>query len=309
MIVGPETLDDAAVYRISDDKAIVVTADIITPPVDDPFVFGQIAAANALSDIYAMGAEPILALNLLGFPEGQLPADTMRGIIAGASERLQAGRVLLGGGHTTRDDEPKFGLAVVGQVHPKEVWSNAEARIGDALILTKPIGTGVLLNAHVRGKLHEDDLSPVLDIMIELNRRAAKVFRDFEVHAATDVTGFGLLGHATELAQGSEVTVRLRYSDIPFFPGAKESYERGITTAVNLANGANTAATTDYRVDLSDAERELLIDPQTSGGLLVALPADQAQPALEALTNVGVDLATVVGSVAACDESRFVIVE
>ncbi len=308
LLVGVETLDDAAIYRLDDQTAIVVTADVITPPVDDPFVFGQIGAANALSDIYAMGARPLVALNLIGFPDDKLPPETLHAIVAGANERVMAAGAVLGGGHTMRDDEPKFGLAVTGQVHPNQYWANAGAQPGDALILTKPIGSGVLFNAIRANKLHPDDLAPVIDILIELNRRAAEVFRRFSVHAATDVTGFGVVGHATEMAAASAVTMHLDFDQIPVYPRALEMYLGGITTASNLANDSMTRSSTRIDVTLRPEQKELLYDPQTSGGLLVAVPAEQSAAVLSALADNDVDLAAVVGEVGPHQESISVVV-
>ena len=297
LLVGVDTLDDAAVYRVDDDTALVMTVDVITPPVDDPFLFGQIGAANALSDIYAMGARPLVALNVIGFPDDQLPAETLHGIVAGANERVLAAGAALGGGHTTRDDEPKFGLAVTGQVHPERFWSNAGAQPGDQLILTKPIGSGVLFNASRAKRLHADDLAPVIDILIELNRRAAEVFGQFSVHAATDISGFGLLGHATEIANASDVTLQLEYSEIKVFPRAEELYRQGTTTASNAANRRMAEGKVQIDTKLKPEQEEVLFDPQTSGGLLVALPAEEVPAVMAALADADVDLAAVVGRV------------
>ena len=297
LLVGVDTMDDAAVYRLSDDRAIVVTADIITPPVDDPFVFGQIAAANALSDVYAMGGRPLLALNLIGFPDSKLPPEVLHGIVAGAVDRLQAAGAVLAGGHTTRDDEPKFGLVVTGEVHPERVWTNAGAEPGDTLILTKPLGSGVLFNAARAGRLGVEELRPMIDSLVELNRAAAETLADFSVHAATDVTGFGLLGHAGELARASSVTCTIDFKSIPIYPQVLAMYRQGVSTGANPANRSITEPIARIDADLDPAEQQMLFDPQTSGGLLVALPADQAAEALAALAAAGIESAVAVGVV------------
>lgn len=306
--MGVDTLDDAAVYRLSDERAVVLTADIITPPVDDPFVFGQIAAANALSDVYAMGARPLMAINLMGFPDRKLPNEVLHRIVAGAVDRLQAAGAVLAGGHTTRDDEPKFGLAVVGEVHPEGIWRNAGAQPGDALILTKPLGSGVLFNAARAGKIDDEDLAPMIEALVELNRTAAEVLTDFDVHAATDVTGFGLAGHATEMAKGSRVTLRIDFERLTAYPQALEMYRRGVSTGANAANRSIAAPTLEIEVGLAPEEEELLVDPQTSGGLLVALAAERAQPALDALLDAGVQHAAIIGAVEPLADARNLII-
>ena len=308
LLVGVGTMDDAAVYRLTDDRAIIVTADIITPPVDDPFVFGQIAAANALSDIYAMGGRPLLALNLIGFPAGKLPPEVLHGIVAGAVERLQAAGAVLAGGHTTRDDEPKFGLVVTGEVHPERVWTNAGAQPGDSLILTKPLGSGVLFNACRAGRLAVDDLSPMIDSLVELNRAAAETLADFGVHAATDVTGFGLLGHAGEMARGSNVTCTIEYDTVPVYANAAEMYRQGVGTGANPANRSITEPITSIEANLDPAQVEILFDPQTSGGLLVSLPAAAMEDALNALADNGVASAVKIGEVGPVNQPHHLVV-
>ncbi|MDP4858414.1 MAG: selenide, water dikinase SelD, partial [Desulfobacterales bacterium] len=205
LLVGYETSDDAGVYRLTDDMAIITTADFITPPVNDPYVFGQIAAANALSDVYAMGGRPITCLNLAGFPSKKLGLDVLNQIVAGGLSKITEAGAVLAGGHTTEDEEPKYGLAVTGIVHPLRFWSNAGARPGDALVLTKPLGSGVLFNANLKGWVSTEALTECLTVITQLNRTAAEIMQGFEIHAATDITGFGLSGHAFEMARGSQV--------------------------------------------------------------------------------------------------------
>lgn len=297
LLVGYETSDDAAVYQISPDTALVMTADIITPPVDDPFVFGQIAAANALSDVYAMGGTPLVCLDLIGFPTGKLEDDVLHAIVAGAVDRITEAGAILAGGHTTSDEEPKFGLSVVGVVHPERVWKNVGARPGDALILTKPIGSGVLFNGNLKGLVSPAAMAECIRTLIALNRAAAEVLHDFEVHAVTDVTGFGLAGHATEMASGSGVTMRIDSDAVPLMAEAKAMYERGVKTGANLGNRQMVSATTLFARDGAPWQREIWFDPQTSGGLLAAVPAAQAGALLEKLGAAGVSSARQIGVV------------
>ena len=235
-MVGFDTSDDAGVYRLNDEQALVFTADFITPPLDDPLIYGQIAAANSLSDIYAMGGKPISCLNLVGFPSGKLGNEVLEGIISGALQKInEAGAVLLGG-HTTDDDEPKFGLAVTGLVNPEKIWRNNGLQDGDHLILTKPIGSGVLLNANKKGLDSQNALHACIESMTKLNKTAAEIMANFEIHAATDITGFGFAGHALEMIQGDNLTLNFSLDKIPFFREASQMYLNGITTRVNKIN-------------------------------------------------------------------------
>lgn len=296
-MVGFETSDDAGVYRLNDEQAIVVTADFITPPVDDPFVFGQIGAANSLSDVYAMGGRPLTCLNLIAFPSQYLGPEVLHGIVEGALSKITEAGAVLAGGHTTDDDEPKFGLSVTGVVHPERYWSNSGAQAGDVLLLSKPIGSGVLFNANLRGWVAPDSMRTCIESLVQLNKAACEVLQRFSVHAATDVTGFGLAGHAFEIARGSEVCLRVVAADVPTLPEALAMYERGVSTGVNTANRALVKDAMRCGDELSSAQRELLIDPQTSGGLLVALPAAEAAEALQALHDGGVSGARLIGAV------------
>ena len=307
LLVGFETSDDAGVYRLREDLAIVTTADFITPPVDDPFIFGQVAAANALSDIYAMGGRPVTCLNLAGFPASKLGPEVMQAIVAGALTKITEAGAVLAGGHTTDDDEPKFGLAVTGVVHPKKYWSNAGARAGDVLILTKPIGSGVIFNANLKGWVSEQALKACLRTVISLNKVAAEVLAKFEVHAATDVTGFGLGGHALEMAKGANVTLDIQIDNLPIMEAALAMYERGMTTGVNHANRALIESHTRLERSLPPWHEEILVDPQTSGGLLVAIPKGQAQASLQKLHDSGVEHARLIGHVRPLQGSTYLI--
>jgi selenide,water dikinase len=264
LLVGFDKYDDAAVYRVSDDIAVVSTVDFITPPVDDPIWFGRIAAANSLSDIYAMGGRPITALNLIMFPSGKLGADILKGIIQGGGEKVAEAGASLGGGHSVEDDEPKYGLAVTGVVSPKRVLTNAGAKPGDLLILTKPLGTGVLFNARRSGKLPWKELESILPEVAALNKTAMEIALKFEVHACTDITGFGILGHSLEMARASSVQIDLEFSALPFYPNSLEMYRKGETTGSNKANLALVRDFLHISARISGQQHKLLFDPQTS---------------------------------------------
>ncbi len=286
MLVGPETSDDAGVY-LHHGRALVATADFITPVCDDPGRFGRVAAANSLSDVYAMGGRPLFALNLCCFPEAEAPREMLQGILVGAARTLREAGAALLGGHTVRDTDLKFGLAVVGEADPAHLLTNAAARPGDQLVLTKPLGTGVLVNAFKLDKLDEAGLEPALLEMERLNERAAALALEHGAHAATDVTGFGLVGHAGEVARASGVRIRLVAADLPVFEGFWALAKKGITTGCTDHNKLAAQGWFSDRAGLDRLRLELLFDPQTSGGLLVSLPAAKARPYLEALRASG----------------------
>jgi len=297
--VGIETSDDAAVYRLTDDVAMINTVDFITPPVDDPYWFGQVAAANSISDVYSMGGKPVTALNVVMFPARHLDMGFLKEILRGGHDKvLEAGACLVGG-HTIDDDEPKYGLCVNGVVHPKRIITNAGSRPGDALILTKPIGSGVLFNATRSGKFPYSELEKnVLPSVAALNGTAMETALQFDLHACTDITGFGILGHLTEVAHGCNARVRVRYKDLPFYGGALEMYKKGETTLSNPANRAMVAKHYfDQRTSLSTPEEELLYDPQTSGGLLLSVPRESADALVDLLQQNGVNAAVCIGEV------------
>lgn len=297
LLVGFDKYDDAAVYRVSDDIAVVSTVDFITPPVDDPIWFGRIAAANSLSDIYAMGGRPITALNLIMFPSGKLGADILKGIIQGGGEKVAEAGASLGGGHSVEDDEPKYGLAVTGVVSPKRVLTNAGAKPGDLLILTKPLGTGVLFNARRSGKLPWKELESILPEVAALNKTAMEIALKFEVHACTDITGFGILGHSLEMARASSVQIDLEFSALPFYPNSLEMYRKGETTGSNKANLALVRDFLHISARISGQQHKLLFDPQTSGGLLLSVTESQADVLLTELLGAGVNSASLIGKV------------
>lgn len=282
---------------MSDEIALISTVDFITPPVDDPYWFGQIAAANSISDIYAMGGRPVTALNLVMFPVRQLDIGVLKEILRGGSDKVAEAGASLAGGHSVHDEEPKYGLCVSGVAHPQRIITNAGARPGDAFILTKPLGTGVLFNAVRSGKFPFKELeAQILPSVAALNDRAIQTALGFELHACTDITGFGLLGHLSEVAVGSKVRVMLNSAALPFYPGAAEMYQKGETTGSNRPNQAMTAAHgLEMQVSLVKEEEELLYDPQTSGGLLLAVPKAQAAALVSALHQNGVQAAVCIG--------------
>ena len=295
LLVGYETSDDAAVYRLTPEIAVISTVDFITPPVDDPYWFGQIAAANSLSDVYAMGGTPLTALNLVMYPSKKLDMGLLKEILRGGGDKVREAGASLAGGHSVDDNEPKYGLAVTGRVHPGHILTNRGCRPGDALILTKPLGTGVLFNAGRSGKLPYPDLAAVLPMVAALNAPSAAAALKFEIHACTDITGFGILGHTLEMARGSGVAIALDYDRLPFYPHAREMYRRGQTTGSNRANRKLAESSWEMSTGRSHEEEELLFDPQTSGGLLLALPAAQADDLLSALKRSGVEAAAEIG--------------
>jgi len=307
LLVGFETSDDAAVYRVALDLAVISTVDFITPPVDDPIWFGRIAAANALSDVYAMGGRPIVALNLVMFPSKELDMGLLKDMLTGGFEKVQEAGAALAGGHSVDDLEPKYGLAVTGTVHPDRVLTNANAKPGDALVLTKPLGTGVLFNACRSKKLPFRELEPLLPKIAALNKAAIETALAFEVHSCTDITGFGVLGHTLEMAKGSGVRIQLSYDNLPFHPHALEMYRKGETTGSNKSNRKIADGFWAKERQLDRHAEELLFDPQTSGGLLLSLPAPQAGELVRKLKLARVEDAVVVGEVAAADKPAVVI--
>jgi selenide,water dikinase len=273
LLVGLDPADDAAVYRLDDDLAIVFTVDFFPPLVDDPRTFGAIAAANALNDVFAMGGAPLLALSVAAFPE-ELPTRVLGDVLAGAEEKVREAGAILAGGHTIRDVEPKYGLAVVGTVHPDGIWPKAGARPGDVLLLTKPLGTGIVLQAVRDGVAPPGALDAAVEAMTTLNRAAADLVRPFAPSAVTDVTGFGLLGHAHELASRSGVRVVLEAGALPALPGARELAEAGVRTGGDRRNRDFAQAHVESAA--GPALEALAWDPQTAGGLLVSVPTERA---------------------------------
>jgi selenide,water dikinase len=297
LLVGYDTSDDAAVYRVAPDIALISTVDYITPPVDDPYWFGQIAAANSLSDVYAMGGQPLTCLNLVMFPSKILAMDMLKEILKGGNSKVREAGASMAGGHSVDDNEPKYGLAVTGSVHPDRILTNKGCRAGDALVLTKPLGTGVLFNAGRSGKLPYPELESILPQVAALNGKAMEVALKFDIHACTDVTGFGILGHSLEMALGSGLQINLTYDRLSFYPNAIKMYQKGESTGSNKANRRLAQGRWEPAVSMTTAQEELLFDPQTSGGLLLALPEGQCPDLLTGLKDIGIEAAAYVGDV------------
>ncbi len=294
LLVGSETADDAAVYRLSDDLALVATTDFFTPIVDDPYEFGRIAATNALSDVYAMGGTPILALAVLGMPLGKLGVDEVGQILAGGAAVCQAAGIPIAGGHSIDSAEPIYGLVALGTVHPGRVQRNTGARDGDALILTKGLGVGVFSAALKQERLSPDDYATMIASMTRLNSVGRDVAAMDGVHAMTDVTGFGLLGHLLEMCRAAGLSARLQWRDVPVLSGAAVLAQAGIGTGAASRNWSSYSA--EVHADgLPDWQRGLLCDPQTSGGLLISVAPEQAGAVLDHVRNAGFAQATAIG--------------
>lgn len=296
LIVGLGAPDDAAVYRLNAEQAIIETADFFPPVVDDAYSFGAIAAANALSDIYAMGGQPLFALNLAAFPDN-LPPEIITDILRGGAEKVREAGAVIAGGHTVSDKEPKYGLAVTGLVHPDRIFTKGGARPRDALVLTKPLGTGVLTTAHKRGQITEAHLAPAIASMMRLNRAAAAAAQTVgDVHAVTDITGYGLIGHAHEMAHLSQAAFHLQAEALPWLPGVRDYAAQWVFPGGTARNETYYTQWTRWQRALPDWEQHLLHDPQTSGGLLIALPQENATQLIAQLAAVG-EPAWIIGTV------------
>jgi len=306
LLVGIDTSDDAGVYKLSDELALVQTVDFFTPIVDDPYSFGQVAAANAISDIYAMGGKPLTALNIVAFPIRTLDKQVLADILRGAGDKMREAGVTLVGGHSIDDNEPKFGLAVTGLVHPQRVRTNAGAMPGDKLILTKPIGVGILTTSIKKDQLTDEEVRQVTQVMATLNKTAAETMEPFDVHACTDVTGFGLMGHTLEMAKGSGVGIRVTAADVPVLPRARELAEAGFVPGGTKNNFAHVQDAVDFSDDLDQIEQWILCDAVTSGGLLIAVAGDQAAELLDQLRQAGVP-ASMIGETTAEHPGRIVV--
>ena len=306
VLVGHAGSDDAGVYRLSDELAMVLTVDFFTPIVDDAYDYGRVAATNSLSDVYAMGGRPVVALNIAGFPENKLPADVLREIIRGGADVARAAGVSIVGGHTVNDPEVKYGLAVVGLIDPRRIVRNAGARAGDRLVLSKPIGTGVLATRLKAGALPADGAKRLIEVMTTLNREASELMLAHDVHACTDITGYGLLGHAAEMADGSDVTIVLRAADVPLIEGAYDAAAQGYLTGGGNNTKKFLAGAVRLAPSIDAATTALLFDAQTSGGLLMAVPAEEADALLARLQAHHPQAAIVGACVARTDVSIIV---
>jgi selenide,water dikinase len=311
LLVGTETHDDAGVYRLTDDLALVQTIDFFPPVVNDPYVYGQIAAANALSDVYAMGGAPRTALNLVGYPDDKDPELTWLGkILEGGAERCAAAGTVVVGGHTVRDSEIKFGLAVTGLVHPAKVLTNATARPGDLLVLTKPLGTGFVTTAHKANECPEETLHAACASMVQLNAVGLQAIEEVGgVHSVTDVTGFGLAGHAFEMAEGSQVTLALELGKLPLLPGAEKlAVHKHFRTRASKTNAQYVGPGLRVEGRADPMRLEFFHDAQTSGGLLISVEASKAEALVEAVRRRGAPAAGIIGEVRPRGESALVIV-
>ena len=308
LLVGMDKPDDAGVYRISDDLALILTLDFFTPVVDDPYLFGQIAVTNALSDVYAMGGKPLVAMNIICFPqEGDV--SILQDILRGGHDKMAEAGVLLVGGHSVDDNEIKYGLSVVGTVHPDRILKNIGSQPGDKLILTKPVGTGIIstaIKADVAGDAAEAKIAAYMNA---LNKKSAELMENFEVHACTDVTGFGLLGHACEMIEGSDVGMTIYASRIPVIPETLEFAQMGLIPGGAYRNEKFRASYVERAGSLSDDMMKILFDPQTSGGLLIALPAPEAEELLGMLNHEGIPEAVIIGEITQGPAGKIVVMD
>lgn len=307
LLVGIDTSDDAGVYKLSDDLALVQTVDFFTPIVDDPYAFGQVAAANAISDIYAMGGKPLTALNIVAFPIKTLDKQVLADILRGAGDKMQEAGVTLVGGHSIDDNEPKFGLAVTGLIHPDKVRTNAGSQPGDKLILTKPIGVGILTTSIKKDKLSEDEVARVTAVMATLNKTAAETMEPYDIHACTDVTGFGLMGHSLEMAKGSGVGIRIYADKVPVLPRVRELAEEGFVPGGTKNNFAHVQDSVTFGEGLDQIGQWILCDAVTSGGLLISVAGGQAEELLDKLKQAGVE-AECIGETVAEHPGRIVVI-
>ncbi|MDQ1909871.1 selenide, water dikinase SelD [Paenibacillus sp. GD4] len=298
LLVGLDTSDDAGVYKLTEELALVQTVDFFTPIVDDPYSFGQVAAANALSDIYAMGGKPLTVLNIVAFPIKKLDKSVLADILRGAGDKVREAGATLVGGHSIDDNEPKFGLAVTGLVHPSKAKTNAGAKPGDRLILTKPIGVGILTTSIKKDALSTDEVARVTSVMTTLNKKAAEIMEPYEVHGCTDVTGFGLLGHAAEMAKGSGVGLRIGRAQVPVLPRVRELAEAGFVPGGTKNNFAHLEGTISFEDGIDQIDQYILCDAVTSGGLLIAVAEEKAEALLADLVQAGVE-ASLVGEAVA----------
>ena len=297
MIVGLDRADDAGVYKITDDIAIIQTVDFFTPLVDDPYWFGQIAAANALSDVYAMGGDPKTAMNLIGFPISRMDMSVLHRILQGGLDKMKEAGVVLVGGHSVEDNELKYGLSVTGLIHPDRVLTKRDLVAGDRLILTKPLGTGIINTAIKGGLASHEIIETVTRLMATLNRKAAEVMRSFPVHACTDITGFGFLGHLAEMVLDSGYGVRIEAGSVPILPETRSYAEMGLLPAGAFRNREFRECIVDFEPSVDPIAQDILFDPQTSGGLLICVAHESAKDLQAALLEEGVTETAIIGEV------------
>ena len=309
LLVGLERADDAGVYKLSDDLAIIQTIDFITPIVDDPYTFGQIAAANALSDVYAMGGRPLTAMNVVCFPIKSQDISVLGEILRGGLSKMQEARVTLVGGHSVEDDELKYGLSVTGVVHPLKIITKDGAQVGDKLILTKPLGTGLVSTAVKGGLAEKETMDRVAGVMSVLNKMASELMLEAGCHACTDITGFGLLGHASGMIEDSPLGMEIHVASIPLFPEAKDFAQMGLVPAGTYRNREFRTDMIEMTSEISDELLNILFDPQTSGGLLIAVPGKDAEALLQNLHRHGINEAAIIGEVLAEPKGRIIVRE
>jgi selenide,water dikinase len=302
-----ESLDDAGVYRLSDDLAIIQTVDFFTPIVDDPFDFGQIAVANALSDVYAMGGKPLTAMNIVCFPTKKMDISVLKDILKGGVDKMMEAGVTLIGGHSIDDAELKYGLSVTGMVHPKRLVTNAGAKPGDKLILTKPLGTGIISTALKAGKVSKELTAKVTKYMATLNKKASELMQEIGAHACTDITGFGLLGHACQMAQNSQVGMKINSSSLPVFKEAEDFARLGLRPGGLNRNREFYGKMVEFSKQVPDYVQHILFDPQTSGGLLISLPSEEADLLVGRLKKAGIPEAAIVGEVISRPQGKILI--
>lgn len=307
LLVGIETNDDAAVYKINDETAIVVTADFITPFIDDPYLYGAVAAANSISDVYAMGGTPITVLNLCMFPV-RAGVEILSQVLKGGLDKTHESGALLVGGHTVKDEEMKYGLSVNGLVNPKRFTPNSGARLGDKFILTKPVGSGVHITGARKGMIGKEDLLPVAHKMAELNKVACETMMEFGAAGATDITGFGLGGHTLGMAKASKIGIRFTYDSIPRFPKTLELIDAGVMTGLTGPNQQLVADSIEFKGGFSETEQALFWDPQTSGGLFFGIQAKDADACLKKLLERGVKDARIVAEAFKTDKPHLEVV-
>ncbi len=307
LIVGMERAEDAGVYKLSDDLAVIQTLDFFTPIVDDPYIFGQVAAANALSDVYAMGGKPLTAMNIVCFPVKTMDMSILREILTGGLAKLHEAGVTLVGGHSVEDKELKYGLSIMGVAHPQKVILNTGAKVGDRLILTKQLGTGIINTALKGGVADEVAVSKAVKCMLTLNGKASELMLTVDVHACTDVTGFGLLGHACEMIEGTDVGMVIYSSQVPFFPEVKELSEMGMIPGGLHRNREFRISMVEISPEIPLFMVDVLFDPQTSGGLLISVPGSEAEPLLDRMHKAGIEEAAIIGEVVAEPKGRIVV--
>lgn len=305
LLVGHETSDDAGVYKLTDEIALIQTIDYFTPVVDDPYMFGQIAAANALSDVYAMGGKPLTALNMVGYPVKKLGGEILSEILRGGADKVKEAGAVTVGGHSIDDQEPKYGLSVTGTVHPDKVWRNVGAKPGNVLVLTKPIGVGIITTGIKRGAVTPEQEKTVTETMAMLNKKAAEILSDFTPNAVTDVTGFGLLGHGSEMAGGSNVTLVIDFNKVPILDGTLQLSKDGVVPGGSKSNHKWLENDVDYQ-NIAPEEQMILCDAITSGGLLIAIDPVDAEKYVQAMKNAGQD-SWIIGKVTEKQEKLIIV--